>query len=262
VNLLHFGISGDTRPPACEDTANYPTAIINAIGDAEHAANVQFALDLGDHMYVCNHDATVAQDQMNLFLQGVGHFGGTWFMTMGNHECEHSPCPIGSTDVNFNTFLQALAPISSKPYYSVDVHTSLGLARFVFIADNSWDSAQQSWLDQTLSDADTNATYTIICKHHPTGDTSLADNLTILGVIRNHKFSMLLTGHSHEYYHEPRADNGRDLVIGNGGAPLIAGGTFNGYGIVEQKSDGSLVFTMYDVATGAQQDQVTFGPNQ
>src|SRR5947209_19412552 len=28
VALLHFGITGDTRPPACEDTANYPTAVI------------------------------------------------------------------------------------------------------------------------------------------------------------------------------------------------------------------------------------------
>ena len=27
VELLHFGISGDTRPPNCEDTAGYPTAM-------------------------------------------------------------------------------------------------------------------------------------------------------------------------------------------------------------------------------------------
>ncbi len=264
VTLLHFAVSGDTRPPSCEDTAGYPTAIINAIGDAEKVAGAQFAIDLGDHMYVCNNDASAAQAQMNLFLQDIQGYHGTWFMTEGNHECMGSgysgSCPIGSSNVNYNAFLSALAPISSSPYYSFDVQTSLGLARFVVVADNSWDSTEQQWLDQVLSDADANAKYTFVAKHHPVGDTSVAVNTDIIAQIRTHKFALLLTGHTHKYAHST-ADNGRDVIIGNAGAPLVSAGTFSGYAIVDQKSDGSLTFTMYDVATGAAQDSWSVGPN-
>jgi hypothetical protein len=263
VDLLHFGVSGDTRPPSCEDTAGYPTSIIDGIGDAERAANAQFALDLGDHMYVCNNSASIAQQQMSLFIQGTQHFGGTWFMTEGNHECMGSGsgfCPTGSSNANFNAFLSALAPISSAPYYSVDVQTSLGLARFVFVADNSWDSGQATWLDQVLTDADAHAKYTIVAKHHPVGDSSVAANSQIVQVIRSHKFALLLTGHAHRYQHGT-GDQGRDVIIGNGGAPLVSGGTFNGYAIIDQQRDGTLQFTMYDLASGTAQDQWSVGPN-
>ncbi|MBS2027427.1 MAG: metallophosphoesterase [Deltaproteobacteria bacterium] len=263
MDLLKFGVSGDTRPPACNDTANYPTAIINAIGDAEKAAGAQFALDLGDHMFVCNNHQATADAQMNKFMQGVAHFGGTWFMTEGNHECMGAGsgfCPLGSTNVNYQAFLNALAPIASKPYYKRNIHTRLGLATFVFIADNSWDSAQETWLENTLTTADSNATYTIICKHHPQGDTSIASNQTIMQVIRRHKFSLLLTGHVHEYAHQS-ADSGRDLVMGLGGAPFSGGANYHGYAIVDQKANGKLRVSVYDVHTGTLHDQWTVDPN-
>ncbi|MBS2033062.1 MAG: metallophosphoesterase [Deltaproteobacteria bacterium] len=263
VSLLHFAISGDTRPPSCEDTAGYPTAIINSIGDAEKAAGAQFALDLGDHMYVCNNDASIANQQMSLFVQGTQHFGGTWFMTEGNHECMGSGsgyCPTGSSNVNFQAFLAAISNISSTPYYSVNIQTSLGLATFVFVADNSFDNAQQTWLQNTLATADSNAKYTIIAKHHPEGDSSVAANSTIMSIIRQHKFALLLTGHAHKYEHQT-TDSGRDLVLGNGGAPLISSGTFNGYGMIDQLSNGQLQVSIYDVASGSLQDQWSVGPN-
>jgi len=263
VNLLHFAISGDTRPPSCEDTSGYPTAIINSIGDAEKAAGAQFALDLGDHMYVCNNSASIASQQMGLFMQGTQHFGGTWFMTEGNHECMGTGsgyCPTGSTNTNFTAFMSALAPISSTPYYSVNIQTSLGLATFVFVADNSFDTAQQTWLKSTLTTADQNAKYTIIAKHHPEGDTSVAANSTIMSIIRAHKFALLLTGHTHSYTHQT-TDNGRDLVLGNGGAPLVSAGTFNGYGMIDELSNGQLQVSIYDVASGSLHDQWSVGPN-
>jgi hypothetical protein len=263
VNLLHFAMSGDTRPPSCEDTANYPSAIINAIGDAEKRAGAQFALDLGDHMYVCNNAASAATAQMNLFMQGTQHFGGTWFMTEGNHECMGSgsgSCPTGSTNVNFQAFLQALAPISSTPYYSVNVQTSLGLATLVFIADNSWDTTQESWLKSTLAQADQNAKYTLVAKHHPESDSSISSNSTIMQIIRAHKFALLLTGHAHQYQHQT-TDSGRDLILGNGGAPLISTGTFNGYAMVDQLADGRLQVSVYDVADGTKMDEWSVGPN-
>ena len=196
-------------------------------------------------------------------MQGVSHFGGTWFMTEGNHECMGSGsgyCPTGSSNVNFQAFLQALAPVSSTPYYSVNVQTSLGLATFVIVADNSFDSAQQTWLESTLTTADANAKYTIIAKHHPEGDTSVAANSTIMSIIRSHKFALLLTGHSHEYRHQT-TDSGRDLVLGNGGAPLISAGTFNGYGVIDEQSNGQLQVSIFDVQSGAMQDQWSVSPN-
>ena len=42
--------------------------------------------------------------------------------------------------------------MSSKPYYSVNIETSLGRATLVFVADNAWDSAQQTWLEQSSSE--------------------------------------------------------------------------------------------------------------
>jgi len=42
-------------------------------------------------------------------------------------------------------------------------------------------------------------------------------------------------------------DRGRDIILGTGGAPLIAGGAFYGYAIVEQQASGPLVVTVYDI---------------
>src|SRR5579859_1586888 len=46
VDRLYFAIHGDTRPASCNDTANYPTAIIDSIYSREAAAGVEFSLDL------------------------------------------------------------------------------------------------------------------------------------------------------------------------------------------------------------------------
>jgi hypothetical protein len=263
VDLLHFGLSGDTRPPACEDTAHYPTPIIQSIADHIAQQNAQFALDLGDHMYVCNDSVQTATAQMDLFVGATRRFPGTWFMTEGNHECWKGPCVAGMpgvNDANYAVFMQALAPISQTPYYSFDVQTSLGLATFVVIADNSWSNAQQSWLEQTLATADAKAKYTIVARHHPTDDSTVATNPLSLQIVRAHKFALLLTGHSHLYKHTS-ADGGRVLVMGNSGAPLIVGGTFYGYAIVDQLATGMLKVSVYDINAQSPVDAWTVGPN-
>jgi hypothetical protein len=258
--MLHFAVTGDTRPPNCEDTAGYPSTIIQGIADAFQAKNAQFVVDLGDHMYVCNNNTSIAQAQMSLYMQAVHRYSGTWFMTMGNHECTSGPCLLGSTNANYKAFMSALAPISSKPYYSFNVQTSAGLATFVIVADNAWDSAQSSWLSSTLTQADTSAKYTFIFRHHPEGDTSVSTNPTSMAIIRQHKFAMFITGHTHTYPHMT-TDNGRDLVIGLGGAPLIAAGaTYNGYAVIDQQPSGSLQVTVYDIA-GTVHDTWSAGPN-
>ncbi len=261
VTLLHFGVSGDTRPPSCEDTQGYPTMVINGIANQFKTRNAQFAIDLGDHMYVCNDDLSTALAQMSLFMKAVHLYGATWFLTEGNHECWKGPCLAGSQNANYVAFMQALAPIAQRPYYSFSVNTSHGLATFVVVADNSWDNLQAAWLDQTLAAADANAKYTIVARHHPEGDTSVATNQDIMTIIRNHKFALFLAGHDHLYKHM-KTDNGRDLVLGNSGAPLIAGGTFYGYGVVDQLDDGRLQVTVWDLTNNAPVDSWAVGPNQ
>ncbi len=261
VTLLRFALTGDTRPPQCGQTTQYPTAIIDAIADAATAQHAQFGLDLGDHMFVCNNDLQAATAQMNLYTGATGRFSGTWFMTMGNHECTSGPCLLGSQNANYVAYMRALAPVASKPYYAFHVETSLGRVTFVIIADNAWDSAQQQWLESTLTDADAHATYTIVARHHPEGDTSVASNPTSMSIVRQHKFALFLTGHTHEYHHQT-TDNGRDVVIGIGGAPLLSAGTFNGYAMVEQLPTGRLQVSVYNLAGNLLQDQWSVGPNQ
>jgi hypothetical protein len=261
VDLLHFATTGDTRPAACEDTAGYPTPIINSIVDAVQAKQAQFALDLGDHMYVCNNSLATATDQMNLYTKSTARFSNQWFMTMGNHECYKGPCLPGSANANYVAFMSALSPVSSLPYYSFNIHTRLGLATFVVIADNAWSSTQSAWLDSTLSTADSKATYTIIARHHPEGDTSVSTNAEAMAVVRKHKFALFLTGHNHSYTHQT-TDGGRDVVIGIAGAPLLASGTFNGYAMVDQQANGQLQISVYNVAGNVVRDTFTVGPNQ
>ena len=261
VDLLHFAVTGDTRPPSCGDTAHYPTPIIDAIADAAKARQAQFALDLGDHMYVCNNDLSTAQQHMSLYLQSVHRFPGTWFMTMGNHECWQGPCLLESTNANYVAYMAALQPIAPKPYYSFNVKTSLGRVTFVQIADNAWDQRQSVWLEQVLADADLNAKYTIVSRHHPSGDSSVSTNPDSLAIVHKHKFALFLAGHSHSYKH-PTTDNGRDMVLGIGGAPLLAAGSdFNGYAMIDQQANGQLRVTVFNINGDLQRDQWSVGPN-
>jgi hypothetical protein len=222
---------------------------------------VQFGLDLGDHMYSNSRtDLPLATQEMGLFMNAVSRLGKTWFMTQGNHECYGGGCYAGSTNGDYVAFMHALAPISSTPYYTFDVTTSLGLATFVVIADMSYDSTQAAWLHQTLTTADQKAKYTIVVRHHPEGDSSVATNQDSMQVVRQHKFAAFLTGHNHLYKHMT-VDNGRDLILGTGGAPLIAGGAFFGYAIIDQQANGQLTVTVYDINAATPVDTWSVGPN-
>ena len=262
VDLLRFATVGDTRPPSCDDIAAYPTPIINAIADAVQARQAQFMIDTGDHMYVCTNQLADADAQMALFMSSAARFSNQWFMTMGNHECFGGPCTHQQLGSATNlAFLKALAPISALPYYTFDVATRLGRATFVVLADNAWEQGQADWLERTLTAADAAATYTIITRHHPENDTSVAGNAEAMTIIRRHKFALFLTGHSHLYKH-PDTDQGRDMVIGIGGAPLSSSSGFNGYAMVEQQPDAQLRITVYNVVGDVARDVFSVGPNQ
>jgi hypothetical protein len=260
VDRLNFGFTGDTRPSDC-GTA-YPTTIINNIFMQMKTQDVQFALDQGDHMFNCGSDFQGARDQMNLYVQAANLLGKTVFLTMGNHECSYSSStlcsanPVG-TNPNYTAFMEALKPISAKPYYRFDVKTNTGLAVFLSVADDAWNAEQQTWLTQQLTDADAHAKYTFVSKHHPDGNTDHPEFQQIYDLVRQHKYTLFLTGHSHLY--KRQQGDPRALVMGIGGAPL-AGSSYNGYGTAVQGTDDRIYVTIYDQATGNVRDKFDVAP--
>jgi hypothetical protein len=244
VDRLWFATTGDTRPGFCDRIEDYPTAAMGQIARAMKALRVQLALDLGDHMYVCNHSLAEARSQMALYMGAAAQGPATWWMTMGNHECGNETAPYscfgGHGDANFTAYMAALR--RPLPYYFADVQTSLGKARFVVVADDSWDAAQADWLESTLAAADASARYTIVARHHPvTG--ARTGNARIVQTIARHRYSLILTAHSHTYAHDPEAFGGRSAVVGLGGAPSS---TPPGFATVLQNRDGSLTFVRRD----------------
>jgi hypothetical protein len=261
VDRLLFGFTGDTRPDKCDGV--YPQSVINAIYTGMKSKGVQFAIDQGDHMFNCSFGYQGATAQMKDYLNAAGILGKTVFMTMGNHECTAEAtalCSLASDGINNNytAFMDALHTQGiDKPYYRFDVRTASGLAVFLVVADDVWDATEQSWLTAQLTDADAHAKYTFVSKHHPDGNNDHPEFQQIINLVRMHKYTLFLTGHTHTYrraFNDPRT-----LVIGCGGAPLATGG-FWGYGTALQGPDDRIYVTVYDQATGNVMDKFDVGP--
>ncbi len=260
VDRLFFAFHGDTRPARCDDRAGYPAAVIRDIYREEAARGVQFAVDLGDHMYVCDDSLDEARAQMRIYRDAARLLGAPTFYTLGNHDCGDDHCVGDGASANLTAFLEALAPTSEQPWYRVEVMTSSGLAVFVFVAGEVWSEAQARWLDRTLADADRRARYTIVVNHHPLDDERPTDR-ALHDLMRTHHFALLLTGHTHLYLHDLAADPaGRAVRMGCGGAPLY-GGTFFGYGTVQQGDDDRLYVRIYDQRTDALRDEWSVPPS-
>ena len=148
MSRLYFGFTGDTRPSTCDAVLNYPTAIINSIYQKMGKLGVSFAVDLGDHMFICQGTQQNADTQMGYYMSAVQQLAPRpVFMTMGNHECATTKIcgpASGYTPNQYKAYMNALAPISTTPWYSRDIQTDAGLAKFVFIADNAWRAEQAS----------------------------------------------------------------------------------------------------------------------
>src|ERR1700738_1333673 len=170
VERLWFATTGDTRPAQCDATDGYPRGVMARIATSMKALGVQFALDLGDHMFVCNQSFAEAEQQMGYYLAAIAQGPATWFMTMGNHECGNARpfaqgCFDSAIDANFRPYRAALG--RPLPYYAVDVGTGLGLARLVVVADDAYDRAQAEWLQRTPAGADARARLTVVARAHP-----------------------------------------------------------------------------------------------
>jgi hypothetical protein len=250
LNYLRFAVVGDTRPPLINDNAGYPTAIIHQIYQdlANQSPAIPFAVSTGDYVFA-SPSGTNAGTQFDAYLAARAKFPGVLYPAMGNHECTgatNSNCIAGSPDMpsnNFNDMLAKLfAPIGkTKPYYSVRIDATDGswTAKFVFVAGNAWDSAQSTWLDQTLAQP---TTYTFIMRHEPAAATTAPGVTPSESIMRNHPYTLAIVGHTHTY----GKTGTKQVTIGNGGAPLTGTASY-GYGVVARRaSDGAVTVDMYD----------------
>jgi hypothetical protein len=251
---LSFAIIGDTRPAVVNDTAAYPTAIITTIFQDLQATSPRpgFAVGTGDYQFSSNGSTTTAP-QLDLYLQARSSFSNPEYPTMGNHECTgatKSNCGPGTTNgltSVYNTYVsKVLTPMGiHNPYYSLLVTppNNAWSAKVVFIAANAWTSAQATWLDTILSQP---STYTFIIRHESSQATTAPGVQPSGQIIANHPYTMLIVGHDHTYKHLSQ----KEVLIGNGGAPLTTGSAY-GYGIVSQRTDGTIQFTIYNYKTHA-----------
>jgi hypothetical protein len=164
-----------------------------------------------------------------------------------------SNCPLGNETANIIAFLTRLSPGYGHPYFDWMIHTRLGDAHFIAVAPNAWDDTQQAWFVDALAE---NATYTFVIVHEPPDayqPPTSTDTIEQMIAARSRRVTLRLYGHTHEYHHlNSGAYNA--VVNGNAGAPLggnDTSGQYYGFGVVQQRADGNIVFTAYQVGSPA-----------
>jgi hypothetical protein len=267
LSTLRFGIVGDTRP-AQSQTTGYSSSLKTVIGSVFSGLQTQgvpFAVATGDYAFSSS-SAGSAVPQYNDYMTARSNFAGTYLPTMGNHECNgftDSNCPVGSyTGMTQDYISTILTPSTgqSSLYFSALYTATDGswTAKFIFIAANAWNSAQQSWLQATLA---VPTTYTFTIRHEPanantapgtTPSETLLSSSHTAGAL-----TLSLTGHTHlvqlpggtqPYGDQFGSTQAYEIIIGNGGAPLDAGPTY-GYAIATRRqSDGAIVTQLYESA--------------
>jgi hypothetical protein len=256
---LYFAIVGDTRPPNPDDTAGYPTAIITKIYEDIQNLNPRppFVVSTGDYQYITSKNVGscgsytlggAQATQLGDYQTARNGYSGIYWPAMGNHECTGytaSECGSGNADGITDNYCAwsglFLTPIGeSLPYYSRTITANDGswTAHFIFVALNYWSSAQQSWLTQQLAQS---ATYTFVI-HHESSSAGSPSALSTVERMERSVETLSIVGHSHTWV---GSSGSKELLVGNGGAPLTGSGTY-GYTTVLRQSNGSLVVTNYD----------------
>lgn len=235
---LRFVAVGDTRPETSGGA--YPTDVALRLFASMNQRDVDFGVFLGDYVYVFPDDYARAKAQMSMFKTARRNFGKPIAYVLGNHEA------FGGNLVAYQELF------SSQLFYRFSVQTGRGEAKFVVVADNHWGAQQETWLRQELSR--TTAT-TFVLRHYAMNETS-GQRPLIAAVIREYPVSIVLSGHNHKYEH---AVGSREVIIGTGGAPLVTGARF-GYLTVEQREDGKLALTRWDLTAGAPVDSDLLTP--
>lgn len=254
LSALRFSVVGDTRPADEDDTAGYPTTIIDKIFEDLQAASpsIPFSLSTGDYQFASTSGSESAP-QIALYMSARAKYSGVTFPAMGNHECTGataSNCGPGSTDgttPNYNNFISTmLGPIKqTNAYYSININSTSGTwtSKFVFIAGNAWDSAQSSWLETTLA---VSTTYTFVIRHEATEADTAPGVTPSDSIIAKYPLTLEINGHTHTY----EWSETNKVIIGNGGAPLTGSGDY-GYGLIQQQSNGDITVDMIDYMSGS-----------
>ena len=261
---LSFAIVGDTTPPTEDDTAGYPTAIITKIWQDIEAASPRpaFAVATGNYMFANPaHMPGTQAAQLTDYMSARAAFSNLLFPVMGNDECDGATmdncyacgtactsiggaCVRGSCQTpNLTAFLSTLlTPIGeSLPYYAIHIN-----------------GTNNAWLTSQLS---TSTTYTFVVRNEGTIATTApclsgtgADNAQT--IMEQHPYTLLIAGHTHTFAYYA---NEKQLIVGNGGAPLT-GNVNYGYVIARQQANGTMLFTEYDYATNAANSTFTVVP--
>jgi hypothetical protein len=267
LSRLYFAIVGDTRPANEDDTAGYPTAVITQIyGDLQAMTPPPaFVVATGDYQFAST-TGTQSTPQLDLYVAARAKYSGTVFPAMGNHECTGataSNCGTGNPDgltPNYDNFVSMfLTPIQqTNPYYELDVSSAAGAptawtAKFLFIAANAWTQTQADWLDAAMSKA---TTYTFLVRHEAASASTAPGVSPSEIIMSNHPYTLSIVGHTHSY----QRSGPREVIIGNGGAPL-SGGVDYGFGMVSQQADGSIAVDVLDYTTGLADTSFHFALN-
>jgi len=253
VSRLYFGVVGDTRPANIDDNSGYPTSIITKIyQDMEgFSPRPSFGVSTGDYMFVTPGSGNSATQVAN-YTTARANFSNVMFPAMGNHECTGataSNCGSGTTDgitENYTTFTSKfLQPIGqSSPYYVININDTAGTwtAKFIFVAANAWTSAQASWLDSAMSQS---TTYTFLIRHESASANTAPGVSPAEQIMAGHPYTLSIVGHSHTY----NKSGSKEVIIGNGGAPLT-GGVNYGFGLLQQRSsDNAIQVDMIDYSS-------------
>jgi len=262
---LRFAVVGDTRPANLDDTAGYPTDVVRQIWtDVEaEAPHPQLAVTTGDYMFAST-GGSEQTPQLDLYLGARMAFHGVVYPAMGNHECNgytRSNCGPSSLDGvprNYTVFLDRMVePLGeTRPYFIERFAAPDGAwtAKFLFIAANAWNDTQAAWLDLMLSEP---TTYTFAVRHEPHDADTAPGVGPSAQILAKHPLTMLLTGHTHTYRHVPAY---REIIVGNGGAPLTSGTNF-GYAVIARQPDGTLQVTSKEYITHAVVEQFAVEPD-
>jgi hypothetical protein len=257
LGALDFAILGNTRPTIADDTADYPTALITQIWqDIEnYAPRPAFAVTTGNYIFA-NPNGGQAGPQFQLYLTARAaraSFSNIVFPAMGSQEC---------TGNNLALFMSMmLAPIGETlPYYTINMSgpSNAWTAKFVFVACDTWDPTQATWLVTELSKP---TTYTFVVRHEASGFTT-APCLSGAGmnnagtIMAQYPYTLLIAGHDATFEYVAAE---KEIIVGNGGAPL-AGSVDYGYVVAAQQANGTIELKEMDYATNAVQTTFTVPP--
>jgi hypothetical protein len=264
VSRLYFAVIGDTRPASVDDTAGYPTTIIQKIfGDIQAASpRPSFAVSTGDYQFATPGKGTSAS-QLDIYMTARAAYSNVVFPAMGNHECNGytaSNCGTGNTDGvtdNFTNFVTKMLTAigQSNPYYVIKIAAldNSWTSKFVVIAGNDWTSAEETWLSTTLAET---TTYTFIIRHEAAEANTAPGVTPSEAVMAKYPYTLAIVGHTHTY----EKSGAKQVIIGNGGAPLTGSKSY-GYGLVQQRSDNAIQVDMIGYETGLPDTSFRFAVN-